>query len=158
MARNDGTVVMEGVRIIFRNFAGKESDFNREGDRNFCVLLDDTIANVMLEDGWNVKRLRPDEDEGEDALGQAYLPVKLKYDKGRPPKVVQITTRGQTALGEDEIEMLDWVDVLNVDLIIRPYHYNVNGKTGISAYLQSMYITIEEDELERKYAEMGQPQ
>jgi len=155
---DSNNVVMEGVRIIFRNFAGKESDFNREGDRNFCVLLDDEIANVMAEDGWNVKWLKPREDADEGETDQAYLQVKLKYDKGRPPKVVQITSRGPTNLGEDEIEMLDWVDIINVDLIIRPYHWNVSGKTGISAYLQSLYVTIEEDELERKYAEMGTPQ
>jgi hypothetical protein len=38
---DSNNVVMEEVRIIFRNFAGKESEFNREGDRNFAVLLDD---------------------------------------------------------------------------------------------------------------------
>jgi len=150
---DSNNVTMRGVRIIFRNFAGKESDFNREGDRNFCVLLDDEIANVMAEDGWNIKWLKPREDADEGETDQAYLQVKLKYDKGRPPKVMQITSRGMNPLNENEVEMLDWVDIVNVDCIIRPYHYNVNGKTGISAYCQSLYITIEEDELEREYAE-----
>ena len=30
----DNTVLMEGVRIIFRNFTGKEGKFNKPGDRN----------------------------------------------------------------------------------------------------------------------------
>jgi len=149
----ENTVLMEGVRIIFRNFAGKEGQYNREGDRNFGVLLNEDVAQKMSEDGWNVKWLKPREDD-EDEVEQAWLPVSAKYDAGRPPRVVLITSRGRTNLDEDEIELLDWADITNVDLIVRPYEWNVNGKTGIKAYLQSIYVTIEEDELERKYAEL----
>lgn len=35
----DNTILLEDVRIIFRNFAGREGMYNREGDRNFAVLL-----------------------------------------------------------------------------------------------------------------------
>jgi hypothetical protein len=145
---------MEGVRIVFRNFAGKEGQYNREGDRNFAVLLDDTIANQMAEDGWNIKWLRPREED-EDESPQAYLQVSVSY-KGRPPRVVLITSRGRTNLDEHSIEMLDWADIQNVDLIVRPYEWTVNQKSGIKAYLQSIYVTIEEDPLERKYAELDQ--
>jgi hypothetical protein len=145
---------MEGVRIIFRNFAGKEGQFNREGDRNFAVLLDDTVANSMAEDGWNVKWLKPREDE-EDESQQAYLQVSVNF-KGRPPRVVLVTSRGRTNLDESAVEMLDWADIRNVDLIVRPYEWAVNGKTGIKAYLQAIYATIEEDALELKYAEMDE--
>jgi hypothetical protein len=148
-----GTVVMEGVRIVFRNFAGKEGQYNREGDRNFAVLLDDTVANAMAEDGWNIKWLKPREDAEEDETDQAYLQVSVNY-KGRPPTVALITSRGRTNLDEDTIDMLDWADITNVDLIVRPYSWEVQGKTGIKAYLKSMFVTIEEDVLERKYAEM----
>ena len=153
--QNDGTVMMEGVQIIFRNFAGKEGQYNREGDRNFAVLLDENVAKTLLEDGWNVKYLKPRDDEEEDQEERAYLQVSVNF-KGRPPRVVMITSRGRTNLDEDGVEVLDWADILNVDLIVRPYEWNVNGKTGIKAYLQSIYVTIEEDELERKYAELDQ--
>lgn len=153
MPPQDNTVLMEGVRIVFRNFSGKEGQYNREGDRNFAVLLDPTIANTMAEDGWNVKWLKPREGDEEDADLQAYLQVSVNF-KGRPPRVVMISSRGRTNLDEGSVEMLDWADIQNVDLIVRPYEWNVNGKTGIKAYLQSIYVTIEEDELEKKYADL----
>lgn len=149
----DNTVVMEGVKIVFRNFTGKEGQYNREGDRNFAVLLDDHIAEAMAEDGWNVKWLKPREDDEDDATPQAYLQISVNF-KGRAPRIVIITERGRTNLDEASVETLDWVDILNVDLIIRPYAWDVSGKTGIKAYLQSIYVTIEEDPLERKYAEL----
>lgn len=152
MPANDNTVLMEGVRIIFRNFTGKEGQYNREGDRNFAVLLDDPTAQAMAADNWNVKWLRPrDEDEAENP--QAYLPVSVNF-KGRPPRIVLITSRGRTNLDESTVEMLDWADIINVDLIVRPYEWTVNDKSGIKAYLQSLYVTIEEDPLERKYNEL----
>lgn len=152
MPKQDNTVMMEGVRIIFRNFAGKEGKYNREGDRNFAVLLDDEVANAMAEDNWNIKWLQPREDD-EEQTPQAYLPVSLGY-KGRPPRVVMITSRGRTNLDESQVELLDWANIINVDLIVRPYEWTVNGKSGIKAYLQSLYVTIEEDALESKYSEL----
>ena len=153
MALNDNNVMMEGVRIIFRNFAGKEGQYNREGDRNFAVLLDETVATAMAEDGWNIKWLKPREDDEDDATPQAYLPVSVNF-KGRPPRIVLVTSRGRTNLDESTVETLDWVDIVNVDLIVRPYEWTVNGKSGIKAYLQSIYVTIDEDPLELKYSEL----
>lgn len=155
MPPNDNTVLMEGVRIIFKNFSGKEGQYNREGDRNFSVLLDPKVANQMAEDGWNVKWLKQREDEEEDADLQAYLPVSVNF-KGRPPRIVLVTSRGRTHLDEISVEMLDWADIINVDLIVRPYEWTVNDKSGIKAYLQSLYVTIEEDPLELKYSELNQ--
>ena len=109
----------------------------------------------MAEDNWNVKWLKPREDDEEDAVPQAYLPISVNF-KGRPPRIVLITSRGRSNLDEDSVEMLDWVDIINVDLIVRPYEWTVNQKTGIKAYLQSIYVTIEEDALELKYSELDQ--
>jgi hypothetical protein len=83
------------------------------------------------------------------------LPISVNF-KGRPPRIVLITSRGRTNLDESQVETLDWVDIINVDLIVRPYEWTVNNKSGIKAYLQSLYVTIEEDPLELKYSEMDQ--
>jgi len=154
MPQADNTVMMEGVRIIFRNFAGKEGQYNREGDRNFAVLLDEKVATAMAEDNWNVKWLKPRSEDEEEAP-QAYLPVSVNF-KGRPPRIVLITSRGRTNLDESTVEMLDWADIINVDLIIRPYEWTVNNKSGVKAYLQSIYATIDEDPLEVKYNQLDQ--
>jgi len=141
---------MENARIIFRNFAGKEGKYNREGDRNFCVLLDHATAESMVNDGWNIKVLKPRE-EGEP--GDPYIQVSIGF-KVRPPTIVMVTSRGRTTLSEDELELLDWVDIEFVDLIVNPYEWSVNGKTGIKAYLKSFFVTIHEDYLVRKYQDV----
>jgi hypothetical protein len=146
----ENTILFEDARIIFRNFAGKEGKFNREGDRNFCVLLDNDLATQLDTDGWNVKALKAREEGDPD---QPYMQVSVSF-KGRPPKVVMITSRGRTDLTEDEIDLLDWADILQVDLIIRPYTWEVGGKGGIKAYLKSIFVTIEEDALDLKYADV----
>lgn len=139
---------------FMRNFEGKEEQYNRKGDRNFCVLLEPEMAEALKRDGWNVKSLKARE-EGEQP--QPYLQVAIGY-KGRPPKVVIITSRGRTDLGEDEVVLLDWADMKTVDLIIRPYEWVVNGNSGVKAYLKSLFVTIQEDYLELKYADVPEAQ
>lgn len=145
-----GRIIIENARIIFRNFSGKETMYNREGDRNFSVCLDDDLAEDLKADGWNVKRLKIRE-EGDSP--QAYLQVTVGY-KNRPPNVVLINHRGRTTLSEEEIELLDWIDIASVDLAINPYDWSVGDKSGISAYLKSIFVTIAEDELDIKHAHL----
>ena len=152
----DGQLMIENAKIIFRNFAGKEGMYNSEGDRNFCVLLEEDLAEQLMKDGWNIKTLKARE---EDDVPQPYIQVSVKYrgkngNMVRPPAITMITSKGRTPLSEGECEILDWVDIANVDLIIRSFEWAVNGKTGIKAYLKSIYITIQEDALALKYADV----
>ena len=141
------TFMVEDAPIIFRNFAGKEGPYNRQGDRNFSVILPRDIATQMGEDGWNVRYLEAREEGDEDT---PYISISVNF-KNRPPRVVLITDTTRTQLDEDSIEVLDWADIRTADLIARGYLWDVNGKTGTKAYLQSLFITIEEDALEQKY-------
>lgn len=142
------TLTIENAKIAFRNFSGKEGKFNPAGRRNFCLFLDDDLALKMEQDGWNIKTLVPKNDGDEP---QKYVQVTVAFGK-IPPKIVLITHSGKTMLDQDTVNILDWAEIENVDLIINPSEWNVNGKTGIKAYLKSMYITIVEDELEEKYS------
>ena len=142
------TFMVEDARIIFRNFAGRETQFNQKGVHTFAVVLPEDIASRMLDDGWNVKYLEPRE-EGDSET--PFIRVEARYDR-YPPRVVLLTENNRTQLDENSIEVLDWANIKTADLIARgSYWTGPGGKSGIKAYLQSLFVTIEEDALEKKY-------
>ena len=155
---NRGVVQIDDARIIYRNFAGAPSKFNREGDRNFAVVIDDQdIAEALTEKGWNVK-IKPPREEGDEPF--MFLPVKVKFNDRGPKVYLQnsLGGRNRVTLDEDTVGILDNVDITNVDLDIRPYDWDVQGKTGRTAYLQSICVTQEVDRFLDRYAEQESPE
>lgn len=147
---------LEDVRLLFRNFSGKEGQFNAKGDRNTNVTVPTEQAIRMERLGWAIKWLEPRE-EGDER--QAILKVKLKMDGGgKPPRVVMISQGAngdrRNNLDEDGVSILDWATIRHVDMKIRPYEWDIRGQQGVTAYIESIYVTIEMDELEEKYADI----
>lgn len=136
--RDRGIVEFDNVRVIFKNFEGKGDKYNREGDRNFAISIqDEEIASALKADknkfgvGWNVKT-----SDGRDDF---YLPVKVKFtDYG--PAVYLIANGKRIKLNEETISMLDNIYFSRVDLDIRPYDDVISGKPFRAAYLQSMRV------------------
>lgn len=147
---------MENARLIFRNFEGREEKYNRKGDRNFGLVIEDQeVAEQLIADGWNVKNFTPkNNDKYDDTPTTVYwLPVTVRFDNV-PPKVTLVTRRKKTKLDEENISALDYASIKEVDVIVAPFDWEVNGKSGTKAYLQTMYVTINEDEFADKYADL----
>ena len=151
LVRVDRSLVVEDATLIFKNFAGLEGKYNRAGDRSFSLLLPPDLADRLHREGWNVKQLRVRE-EGDTP--QAHIHVAVAFDKGRPPKITMVTSKGKTPIDEDMCNILDWIDIETVDLILNPYNWSVNGNSGIKAYLKTMYVVIHEDYLDMKYRDL----
>ena len=137
-----GILQIDDARIIYRNFSGEGSKFNREGDRNFSLIIpDQELADKLVAQGWNVK-IREPREEGDDPF--IHLPVKVKFNDRGPNVYLQSGGR-RVKLDEESISCLDNVEIVNVDMDIRPYDWEGNGKTGRTAYLHSMCVTQEVD-------------
>lgn len=148
--KNIDNIAIEDAQIIFRNFAGAESQYNRAGNRNFNVIIDDPdMAQKLIEDGWNIKQLKPRDEE---EMPKYRLEVSVAFGNF-PPNIFMVTKHNKTKLDEESVAALDYAELKTVDLVIRPYQWDVNGKQGIKAYLKTGYFVVEEDEFAAKYAE-----
>lgn len=140
------------VRVIFRNFSGAQTQYNRSGDINFCVNLSDNLdlANDLLKEGWNVK-IKPAKDE--ESSDFAYLQVKVKF--GFKPPVIYLDREGLAVeplkIDEDNISMLDDIDIVDIDIDIVPYDWEVGDKRGRAAYLKGMYVRQNVNRFEQRY-------
>ena len=150
-----GILQIDDARIIFRNFEGRGDKYNREGDRNFALVIPtQEMADELMAEGWNV-RIKPPRDEDDSPF--MYLPVKVKFND-RGPAVYLKTGDSVNRLDEGSVSMLDRIDISSVDMDLRPYDWDVNGKTGRTAYLQSINVIQDIDRFSARYAEEEYPE
>jgi hypothetical protein len=144
---------LEDIKIIFKNFRGEKGPFNETGVRTFSVVVDDlALAKDLMAEGWALKPLKNEEGD----IDAYHLPVKINYDSRQPPRIykVSLTKQGQLPLDERTIDMLDYLPIDYADIIVNPYEWEVRGESGIKAYCQTMYVVIEENELDIKWANL----
>ena len=150
-----GILQIDDAIIIFRNFSGVGSKYNREGDRNFAVVIpSEDIANKLIDDGWNVK-IKPARDEDDQPF--MFLPVKIKFNE-RGPAVYVESGSNIRRLAESNVNIIDNIDISSVDMDIRPYEWDVNGKQGKTAYLQSIKIIQQVDRFAERLASEESPE
>lgn len=139
----NGYLEINEARIIWPNFEGRGDRFNKQGDRNFHLIIpDQENAEALLNNknqfgnGWNVK-IKQRED-GEAPF--MHMMVKVKFN-GRGPNVYLVSGNRQVRLNEDTIKCLDDIDIMYVDLDVRPYDDMMpNGQSFRSAYLSAMRV------------------
>ena len=132
---------------------GEEPVLMYEG--NEIVTIEDALTAL----GWNVK-IKPPRDEDDDPF--MYLPVKLKFND-RGPIIYLQTGNAVNKLKEETVGSLDKIDIVSVDMDIRPYDWVLqegtpNEKSGRTAYLQSMNVVQEIDRFAERYAEEEHPE
>lgn len=151
MAKNIENIKIENARIVFRNLSGKPDKFNPQGGkRSFSVVIEDPeFANELKREGWNIKQFNQSPDSDEEPAH--FISVKVSYNN-IPPHIYLCTSKNKTLLNEDTVGQLDYAEISNVDIVITPYQYKMNdGRSGISAYVKTMYVTVVEDEFASKY-------
>lgn len=156
---------LQNNELIFRNFAGQTDQYNAQGKRQFSIVLTPERASDLSEKGWNVKLWRSRNADPEDE-GTAFLPVEANMDGPYPPKVCllsgvygpdgTIDIRQKTNLDSKTIGLLDHANLEKVDIIVTPYVWEWNDRSGVKAYAKAIYATTILDPLELKYADVGE--
>lgn len=156
--RGDRIIDISNARIIWPNFSGRADKFNNDGKRNFNIIipseeLKEDLVNDLNEFGvgWNVK-IRPPRDEYEDAL--LYMPVKLKFNEWGPDVYLE-TGNNSVQLDEETIGMLDNIDIIDIDVMIRAYDdIGPSGNPFRVAYLQKMTVRQRADRYAERHASL----
>ena len=144
-----GILQIDDARIIFKNFEGRGDKFNREGDRNFSLRIDDeNTADALVKEGWNV-RIKEERDEDEGPFMRR--PIKVKFTNYGPNVYLRTGDR-VNELNEESIACLDSIEIDSVSIDFRPYDWDVNGRTGRTADLQSMEVVQRIDRFAARYA------
>ena len=138
--------------IIYRNFSGKQTQFNRNGNMKFSIVVDPAIVPRLLKEGWNVKTRPSKNDENEEFCT---LEVRVRFDLSfARPKIKQFTRHGSVAITEANVGNLDDAEFDTADVVLRQYAWtNPAGDSGVAAQLSEMYVRLSEGVLEAKWAD-----
>lgn len=137
IALNYNTLIIDDTVLFYKNFAGRETSYNRLGNKNFCVAIPDkNWAEALQLIGWNVKKTEND---------KYILPVSVRLPSKPPEPIISIASkingelRQTTYKVDDDLSALDSMNLKNVMIKIVGREYTYNNKTGIKAELESLW-------------------
>lgn len=142
---------IENAKIICKNFKGAERQYNPEGKRTFCVVLNIPTEEAMRleETGWNIRILKSSDDYPD---GGYMLPVEARF-KPYPP-VIWIRRNGEKPMKMEEATVgeLDNMSFQSANLIISGNEYEPHK---IKAYLREMYADVEVNQMAQAFFSRG---
>ncbi|MBP3826210.1 MAG: hypothetical protein ILA11_10835 [Butyrivibrio sp.] len=149
-------LIVENAELLygsFRNFSGKKTDFNAEGQRNFNLQVDPEYIPMLIERGINVKYFKADLYDEDQSENPGFVKVNVNFKSNRPPIIrVRSGEMGDFVdYTESQTGHLDTMVFDNVDLVLNPSAYDVRGQKGTSLYLNSGYFTSHVDPIAEKY-------
>ncbi len=153
MARINDINITEG-QIAYSNFSGRPTQFNPEGgSRNVTFVIPEDIAEGLIEEGWRVRRQEFDDGTYRYLLEASFL-FRTRNGQPRDPKIFIVQDNRLIHVTEETADALDRADIVSVDAVISPSYWEYAGRSGIKAYINSMYITIKENPIDAKYRRM----
>lgn len=150
------TLSLDNVRLVKRNFSGKSEEMNERGERTCLIVIDAELANskgfdsvedmvaALEADEWKVGWFKRENEDGER---EAYLPVKAVYGEYKAPNIYIRTGDTSTLLTAETVGSLDYAEIEKTDVILLRHFWQYNGRTGYNNYIQSMEVTVIEDDI-----------
>lgn len=126
---------IDDARIIYRNFRGERDTYNRDGRREFDLIIpDEEIKDLLVDLGFNVK-IKPAREEGEAPF--MHLHVKV----GKYANAYLTSGDNMQKLNEETMGLLDTVEIASVNLDIESNDWTMpNGTSGRTAWLRSINV------------------
>ena len=152
---------LKHCKLAFKNLGGRPDDYNPAGGkRSFAVVLTEEDADILFQNGVPIKRFI-DKATGENK--EPYVRVKVNFKTDENGKVtsplIYLVKEGKKPsepLTPASAGTVDTANIDFVDMVISSWNYNYAGKSGITVYLDKMYVNIIEDELDKIYAMYGE--
>ena len=142
------------IKWGFSHFDGKANGFNEEGDHNFTIIVPEDRVKELQDAGWNVK-FKEGREEGDP--GEWILKVNISY-RLRAPQVYLVhddpNNEGKKRMmkaDESDLDQIRRDSTDQIDCIITPHRWVNGNRTGVSAYVKEMYVTIRKSRLAMMY-------
>ena len=137
----------ENAQIFGKNFSGTR--FNPQGGkRSFCLYVDDeNVLKQLADEGITIRT-----KEFEDEEPRNYVVVNINFNSKIPPVIQMKSGKAITRMTEELVNQeFDSMIFDKCNIIVNVGHWTYNGTSGVSLYLDKMYVTILRDRFAEEF-------